>query len=665
MLFYLYFLRKSKTHDCGCAGRLRPAKDDVAIEGKSSRLKLSFPPQSGIFAAMNTGQLILSVRDALVSFGDVPIFKDLTFNIHDGSRISLVGKNGAGKSTLMNIITGARDLDDGERWVLEGLKIGYLQQEVSFRPGQTVYDFIFESFGADHEDWERDYKIEMIVTPLDLDPQDRMEILSGGQLRRAALARALVEDPDLLLLDEPTNHLDLYIIEWLENYLKNYRGAFICVSHDRTFLANISNTIFWLDRGRLKTCPKGFGHFEEWSEMLIEQERRELANRQKFVEQEAEWASRGVKARRKRNVRRVEMMKEAREALKADLSAFRKMLGKIHFEPGDVEMTSRIVAEFYNVSKSFVEDGREKTILSNFHLRIQRGDRIGILGKNGSGKTTFLKLLIGEMEPDSGSVKRRKELEFSYFDQKRKDLNDDLSLWKTLCPEGGDHVDVMGKARHVVGYLKDFLFDPSKAHHSVGTLSGGQKNRLMLAKILANPKSCLILDEPTNDLDMDTLDMLEDMLTGYQGTLIIVSHDRDFLDQTVTKILAFEGDGKVEGVIGGYSDYLEKIKGKAKAEDRAAPKKEEKKTVAPEPVKAAPPKKLSFKLQHELEKLPGDIATMEQTIKDLNALLTDAEFYRRDPDAFVKTSRETEKLKEKLAQAESRWLELEALREAL
>lgn len=613
---------------------------------------------------MNGGQLILSVRDALVSFGDIPIFKDLTFNIHEGTRISLVGKNGAGKSTLMNIITGERDLDDGERWVLEGIKIGYLQQDVKFRPGQTVYEFIFETFGKDVEQWEIDYKIDIVVEPLELHLDDRMDVLSGGQLRRVALARALVEDPDLLLLDEPTNHLDLYIIEWLEDYLKNYRGSIICVSHDRTFLANISNSIFWLDRGKLKVCPKGFGHFEEWSEMLIEQERRELANRQKFVEQESEWASRGVKARRKRNVRRVEMMKEARDALKADLSAFRKMMGKVKFEPGEVEMTSRIVAEFYNVSKSFVEDGREKIILQNFHLRIQKGDRIGILGKNGSGKTSFLKLLINDVQPDTGSVKRKKELEFSYFDQKRKDLKDDVTIWKTLCPEGGDHVDVMGKPRHVCGYLKDFLFDPAKVHHNVGTLSGGQKNRLMLAKILANPKTCLILDEPTNDLDMDTLDMLEDMLTAYKGTLIIVSHDRDFLDQTVSKILAFEGDGKVEGVIGGYSDYLEMLK--ARKEPKAPPvivKKEEPKTVAETP-KAAP-KKLTFKLQHELDTLPDKIAEMETTIGHLTKSLQDADFYNRDTEGFMSTTKALDALKGELARAETRWLELSAMQEAL
>lgn len=613
--------------------------------------------------------MILSVRDARVSFGQVPIFKDLTFNIHDGTRISLVGKNGAGKSTLMNIITGTRDLDDGERWVLEGLTIGYLQQDVAFKKGQTVRDFIFETFDADTEEWMIDYKIEKVVTPLDLDMHDPMDVLSGGQLRRAALARALVEEPDLLLLDEPTNHLDLAVIEWLENYLKGYRGSIVCVSHDRKFLENISNSIFWLDRGKLKVAPRGFEYFEEWSTMLIEQESRELANRQKFVEQESEWASRGVKARRKRNVRRVEMMKEARDALRADLSAFRKMMGRIRLDTPDFESSSKIVCEFYNASKSFNEGGRDVTILKNFHLRIQRSDRIGILGKNGSGKTTFLKMLIGEVEQDSGSIKRRKDLEFSYFDQKRRDLNDDLTLWKTLCPDGGDYVDVMGKARHVCGYLKDFMFDPAKVHEKVGSLSGGQKNRLMLAKILANPKSCLILDEPTNDLDMDTMDMLEEILSNYNGTLIIVSHDRDFLDQTVTKILAFEGDGKIEGVIGGYSDYLEwkKAQTAREAEDAAAPRivPESKKEVPAAAPEKAGAKKLSYKLQYELETLPDRMAEMERDISVLSALLEDADFYARDAKGFMDTTEKLEKTRAALGDAEIRWLELEALRDGL
>ncbi len=621
---------------------------------------------------MNNGQLILSVRDARVSFGQIPIFKDLTFNIHDGSRISLVGKNGAGKSTLMNIITGRRDLDDGERWVLEGTTIGYLQQDVVFKPGQSVRDFIFETFDKDTEEWMIDYKIERVVTPLDLEMHDSMDILSGGQLRRAALARALVEEPDLLLLDEPTNHLDLTVIEWLENYLKGYRGAIVCVSHDRKFLENISNAIFWLDRGKLKVSPRGFAHFEEWSGLLIDQESRELANRQKFVDNESEWASRGVKARRKRNVRRVEMMKEARDALRADMSAFRKMQGKIKLETPDFESSSRIVCEFYNTSKSFTENGRDVTILQNYNLRIQRGDRIGILGKNGSGKTSFLKLLIGEMQPDTGSIKRRKDMEFSYFDQKRRDLSDDLTLWKTLCPDGGDYVDVMGKVRHVCGYLKDFLFDPAKVNDKVGSLSGGQKNRLMLARMLANPKSCLILDEPTNDLDMDTMDMLEEILSNYNGTLIIVSHDRDFLDQTVTRILAFEGDGKVEGVIGGYTDYIEWKKGQNEKnhsdddEEIIVTSRSRASTASAAVSSAAQPvKKLSFKLQYELDTLPARMAEMEAEIERLGALLDDPDLYTKDAQTFLDAGKALERQKIDLAAAETRWLELEALRDGL
>ena len=495
-------------------------------------------------------RVLLSVQEALVSFGGAPVFENLTFHILEGDRTCLVGKNGAGKSTLMNIIRGLKELDDGERWVLAGTTIGYLQQDIPLKAGQTVKDFILEDLSEENQTEAFTYRMEMVAEPLHINLDDRMDQLSGGQMRRAALARALVEEPDILLLDEPTNHLDLDVILWLENYLKGYRGAFLCVSHDRKFLENISDKVFWLDRGSLRVCPRGYSYFEEWSGALIEQEERELKNREKMLEIEVEWASRGVKARRKRNVRRLSLMKEERDRLKADKSAFFKMMAKIEMEGGGFEGSSKIVAEFIKVHKSF----EDKKILDGFSLRILRGDRIGILGKNGSGKSTFLKLLIGEMDPDAGKVKRNKEIEFSYFDQSRSTLNSQDSLWRTLIPSGGDYLTVMGKTRHVCGYLKDFLFDPATARHSVSTLSGGQKNRLLLAKVLADPKSFLILDEPTNDLDMDTLDVLEEILSAYQGTLIVVSHDRDFLDQTVSKILAFEGDGVIEGYIGGYSD---------------------------------------------------------------------------------------------------------------
>ena len=612
--------------------------------------------------------LLLSVKDALVRYSETPVFENLSFNIHQGSRIALVGKNGAGKTTLMNIITGRQDLDDGERWEDVGVSIGYLHQDIIPQDGQNVFDFIFTDMKAEEKELHT-YKVDIITEALHLDPQSQMTRLSGGQLRRAGLARALVEEPDILLLDEPTNHLDLEAIEWLETYLKAYRGTLMCISHDRTFLANITNQVFWLDRGQLKISPRGFKYFDEWSTALFEQEERELKNRKQSVGMEVEWASRGVKARRKRNIRRLEQMREMRDQLKADEAAYRRATAKINLKPlKDTETNSKIVAEFYNVCKSFEEDSKHIKILDKFSLRIQRGDRIGILGKNGSGKTTFLKLLLGELQPDQGRVKTRKELEFSYFDQKRSDLDPTDTLKKTLSPSGGDYIDVMGKQRHVCGYLKDFMFDPSRAQDKVSQLSGGQKNRLMLAKILANPKTCLILDEPTNDLDMDTLDMLEEILSQYKGTLIVVSHDRDFLDQTVTKILTFKGDGKIERCIGGYSDYL------AQHNASVFPKPEKKnaaqKPPQEKPVEAEKPKlpvkrqRLTYKLERELKQLPAKIEKAEKEIADLSERLADADFYKRDPDGFHNATKALSEEQARLERYETRWLELEEMKES-
>ena len=573
----------------------------------------------------------------------------------------------------MNIITGAQDLDDGERWQEAGCTIGYLQQDIIPKEGQTVFEFIFA--GMEDEDRElHQYKVDIVAEALELDVQAQMTRLSGGQVRRAGLARALVEEPDILLLDEPTNHLDLEAIEWLEDYLNSYRGTLLVISHDRTFLANITNQVFWLDRGSLKVSPRGFKYFDEWSTMLLEQEERELRNRKQAVALEVEWASRGVKARVKRNVRRLELVREMRDKLKADESSFRRATQKIELKPlQENDPTSKIVAEFYNTYKTFKDDGRETKILDKFNLRIKRGDRIGILGKNGSGKTSFLKMLIGEMEPDQGRVKVRKEMEFSYFDQKRSDLDPSDSLKKVLSPAGNDYINVMGKQRHVCGYLKDFMFDPARAQDKVSQLSGGQKNRLMLAKILADPKTCLILDEPTNDLDMDTLDMLEDILLQYQGTLIVVSHDRDFLDQTVTQILAFEGQGKIERVIGGYSDYLE-MKGKLPAQKDSAqeavsnkPKQNNQSSqseAAPAQTESKKPGKLTYKLEHELKQLPKKIEKSEKEVENLNALLADPDLYSKDPNAFHEAVKQLEDEKARLERYETRWLELEEMKQA-
>lgn len=620
--------------------------------------------------------LILSLKDAAIIYGNTPFFENMEVLIHEHSKIALVGRNGAGKTTLMNMITGAKELDGGERWIFPGLTIGYLRQSDSIKDGQTVLEFIYEEMPAEKQNEHSQYLIDQVCEPLGVDITRLMNELSGGQRRRAALARALVEDPDLLLLDEPTNHLDLETVEWLENYLQSWRGTLLCVSHDKMFLANITNTIFWLDRSTLKTCSKGFGYFEEWSESLLDQEARELKNRAKYVEEEVKWASRGVKARRKRNQRRLEKMKEERDKLQKDKSAYNKAISKVAFAPPDSVTSSKIIAEFYGVHKKFTQNDKETIILNGFNYRIKRGDRVGILGRNGSGKTSFLRLLIGELPPDQGKVKLAKTLEFSYFDQNRRDINPKHSLWKTLAPNGGDYIEAAGKSRHVCGYLKDFLFDPSIARDPISTLSGGQQNRLMLAKIMAKPGDFLILDEPTNDLDMDTLEMLEDMLESYTGTLFIVSHDRDFLDQTVTQILAFEGDGEVDLHMGGYSDYLEAT-GRKKFTDEKKSVKTKQSDISPDDSadgekksskEATPsnskPQKLSFKLEYEWKTLPATIEKLGKEIHTLETELSNASLYTDNPERFETASLRLNKAQDELDKAEMRWLEIDDMKNA-
>jgi ATP-binding cassette subfamily F protein uup len=608
-------------------------------------------------------ELILSVSEAMVTFGGKSLFENLSFNLHKGDRICLVGRNGAGKSTMMKVITGDRELDLGERKLLAPeTSIGYLKQDITPKQGQTVSQFIYEGLHVDRQNDEYLYMIDMVTTPLELNSNDLMTNLSGGQMRRACLAKALVENPDILLLDEPTNHLDLDGIKWLEEYLNSYHGTLLCISHDKAFLANVTNKIFWLDRGIVRVCPKGFKHFDAWSTMLIEQEERELARRSKIVAQEMEWANKGVKARVKRNVRRIQQAREERDKLKTDKSSYLKAVHKVKLPELKAVDSSRVISEFYNVSKKFVgfdKAGNEsaKIILNDFSFRVMKGDKIGILGKNGSGKTSFLKMLIGEEKPDKGTVKINKNLSISYFDQKRSDLDEEKSLWQNLVPSGGDYVKVGEKYRHVCGYLKDFLFDPKIANDKVATLSGGQRNRLLLAKVLANPSNFLILDEPTNDLDMDTLEMLEETLSNYKGTMFVVSHDRDFLDQTVSQILAFEGNGLIERHIGGYSDYL-----MAKKEVLATNKKVQKKLAKVPDRSENRPAKLSYKLERELTLLPEKIENLELKIKELAELMSDPNLYTNNPEKFDQSSKQLAIYQQELEVAETRWLELESIR---
>lgn len=604
-------------------------------------------------------RLLISLDDVHLTFGGKPLFEGLRMHISEGDKICLVGKNGAGKTTLMKLILGHLELDGGSRFCLPGLTIGYLAQNVAHNASDTIHQFIMSGLAAEDQTENKHHLADRVIIPLDLDPNALMGTLSGGQLRRAALARALVAEPDVLLLDEPTNHLDLAAIEWLEGYLNGYRGAVVCVSHDRAFLAAISRKVFWIDRGMIRTCPEGYQHFEAWAEQIIEQEARELQNMQKKLAAEVDWTQGGVTGRRKRNQRRLSELQRLRAKLQSDKAAYNQRLQKINIDALTPAQASKIIVEFKHVDKAFTTGERSIPILKDFNLRIMRGDRIGILGKNGSGKSTFVKLLIGEIEPDVGRVFRGKTIEIAYFDQNRIQLNPQKTLWDTLCPNGGDYVFLgagQDRPQHVCGYLKNFLFDPRIARDRVSTLSGGQQNRLMLAKLLTNPGNVLILDEPTNDLDMDTLDMLQEMLAEYQGTLLIVSHDRDFLDRTVTEVLAFEGNSVVEGYMGGYSDYQA---AKKKLHPPVPKKSSEKKPSFPS---AEAGIKMTGKQKHELEKLPAKITALEQEIAQIKDVLLDVNLYTSNPQQFDAATRRFAEAQAELEAAELRWLELEEMR---
>jgi len=609
------------------------------------------------FSGAMVNKVLLSLEEILLSFGGKPLFEGLTLHIAERDRICLIGQNGAGKTTLMRLMMEDLELDAGTRFLLPGTRIGYLAQKITYQPEDCVKDFVLSGLsGLAQEEREANaYLADMIISPLDLDPQQKMGSLSGGQRRRAALARALVEQPDILLLDEPTNHLDIAAIQWLESYLASFPGAVICVSHDRTFLGNVSRTVLWLDRGGIKLCPTGYSGFEEWQEKQVEHEARELQNLQKKVESEHGWTQGGVTARRKRNVRRMRELGRLREKLRHDKAAYKQRSQKIAMDALETPNASKIAAEFKRVSHCFDENA---PLLDQFEHLILKGDRLGIVGRNGSGKSTFLRLLTNELTPDTGHIFRSKTLEFSYFDQNRSELYPEHTLWETLCPGGGQEVALgrgeSAKSIHVCGYLKRFLFDPAMARNKVSTLSGGQQNRLLLAKTLASPGNLLILDEPTNDLDMQTLDMLQEMLADYPGTLIVVSHDRDFLDRTVTEMLVFEGDAKISHSFGGYSDYERSLKPKAVAKKAAETAKQSQ----PEPLNPMQ-KPLTYGEKLELEKIPDQLATYNQQLEEVQQKLDTTGLFERDPDGFHRLIAEVETIQKTIAEAEERWLELE------
>ena len=598
-----------------------------------------------------SNQLLLSLKEVLVSYHKKEIFKNLDLIIHRKDFIALVGKNGAGKSTLMNVLTNNHEIDHGEIWKIDNLKISYFNQNFFFNDESQTIEKEIDSILVDKNE---DYQIDIFCNYLGLDKNTIIKNLSGGQKRRVGLIKTLINKSDILLLDEPTNHLDLDTIIWLENYLKRLDCAILCVSHDRQFLKNFTNKIFWIDRSKIKTNNQGYAEFENWSTALLAQEERELQNRKQFVNIEVNWANKGVKARVKRNTRRLEQARELQQNLDQDISAFKKATKKIEVKlVKDESKNFRHVAEFHNASFYY---NAPQFLLKDFNLKINKKDRIGLLGTNGSGKSTFLKILLGEVTLKEGSLKIRQELEFSYFDQLRNDLKDTKSIKKILVPSGGDYLKANQKERHVCSYLKDFHFDPSKANDPVGSLSGGMKNRLLLSKVLANPKSGLILDEPTNDLDTDTLDLVESILSEYNGTLIVVSHNRDFLDKLVNKILYFKGNGEVIIFNGGYHDFLahkEELIGTSidvKSFDKSDQSSKKLNTTAR--------KKLTFKIQYELDNLPNEIDKIKEDLIMLEKILSDPKLFEEDKNRFFQTSKKIGDLQLLLEKKEDRWLEL-------
>lgn len=594
---------------------------------------------------------VLSFREIELAFGTKPLFQDLDVHIYKDDRICLVGKNGEGKSTLLKVIKEDIEPDKGDKWKLPGLKVGYLPQDTHFSINQSVHDYVLSGLPQNEQTEEKEYLVDIVVDPLGIEKHAMMKNLSGGQLRRAALAKSLIEEPDLLLLDEPTNHIDIATIEWLENYLSAYKGAIICISHDRAFLKKISNKTFWLDRGKVKVNNKGYENFDEWSIQILEEEQKALEKLEKKLQEEEDWKVKGVTARRKRNQRRLKNLFAMRDKIKHGKASLKKLNDSIQLDPLSSKHSSKMVAEFNQVNKSY----DDLKILDKFSFRIMKGDKIGIIGKNGSGKSTFLKLLMQKIAPDAGRIKLGKTVTITYFDQQREDLDPTESLWKTLCPGGGDYVDLGDRHIHVVAYLKNFMFDPKSARDKVSTLSGGQKNRLLLARALANPGSFLILDEPTNDLDVDTLDMILEALLDFKGTLILVSHDRDFIEKLVDRTLIFNGDGNIVESLGGYDDYMKSIEALNPIK-KVVPVKKDKLD------KKQESKKLTFKLQHELDKLPRKIKDTESKLSSIEKELDNPELYTKEPEKFDRCTREHKKLSEELDEMMIRLLELEEMK---
>ena len=590
---------------------------------------------------------ILSYEDLGLIQGEGWLFRNLDIFVGPRDRLALIGRNGAGKTTLLKCLAGLIETDEGTRKIVPGTKVVLLEQDPVMSAHATLEEWVLSG-----DDAPAAHEAAAIAHQIGIDLARDVKTASGGERRRAAIVRALAQEPDVLLLDEPTNHLDLGAIDWLEDWLQRFKGAFIVISHDRTFLTRLTRSCLWLDRGTMRRSEIGFGGFEAWTEAVYAEEQRAAEKLDAKLAIELHWLQRGVTARRRRNQGRLAKLNEMRAQRAA-------MLGpaggaKLGLAKDDVKTKTVIDAD--NVSKSF----GDRQIIRDFTLRIQRGDRIGLVGANGTGKTTLLKLLTGELKPDSGAVAQAKTLSGIVIDQQRKLMAPEKRVRDVLA-EGGDWIEVRGHKKHIKGYLKEFLFDPSLTEAPVASLSGGERSRLLLAREFARASNLLVLDEPTNDLDLETLDLLQEVIADYEGTVLIVSHDRDFLDKTVTVTLGLDGSGKVDIVAGGYEDWVRK-----RYQDHRKPAKTKETSV---PASASQPKtaatKLSYKDQRDLDRLPGEIERLEHAIAADEDALHDPELFTRDPKRFAELTERIARHRADIEAAELRWLEVAEMAEQL
>jgi ATP-binding cassette subfamily F protein uup len=597
--------------------------------------------------------LLIQLQDIALTFGGTPLLQGADLVLSEGDRLCLVGRNGSGKSTLLKVVAGLVEPDSGIRSIAPRATVRYLPQE----PDLTGYPTTLAYVEAGLSPGDDPYRALYLLQNLGLTGEEATTNLSGGEARRAALARVLAPQPDILLLDEPTNHLDLPAIEWLENELASMRSAIVLISHDRRFLQAMTRATVWLDRGRTRRLEEGFGAFEAWRDTLLEQEELEQHKLDRRIAMEEHWVRYGVTARRKRNQGRMARLASLRQQRRDH----RRVQGNVLMAATEAEGSGSIVIEAKELSKGW----NDTRVVDNVSLRVARGDRIGIVGPNGSGKTTLLSLLTERLPPDTGSVRIGSNVRMHVLDQRRQTLDADVSVKDFLTGGHGETLSVGEQVRHYASYMKDFLFTPEQARTPVSALSGGERGRLVLAKALATPANLLVLDEPTNDLDLETLDLLQELLADYAGTVIVVSHDRDFLDRVATAVIWAEGNGRFTEYAGGFSDAVAQRGEDMKARTRSAAAASRPKSRDAEPTRASETKKLSFKDKHALETLPGKMEALRASMEEMKAALADPALYARDPKRFTSLSEKLGQATTELAGMEDRWLELEILRESL